>query len=347
MKKRHWLVALAAAGVAPAALAQTGDPVTLYGRIYVTAESVEAKGGASPRPRRNRVEDQSSLLGVRGAENLGGGLTAFFQLETGFSPDDTAGTFARRNSAVGLRGAWGAISMGRWDTPFKQTQVGSVDPWTDLQIGDITGAAIRQGGFSQRAQNVVQYMSPTWAGFQVKAMYGANEGRTATVNPSLVSASVSWEASENASLSYAYEKHNDSIGATATAGVDEEGHGLSGEYRVGPVKFSGQYGEYERTASTKQKSYQAGIQYYLGKHQFIATYSASKDGGASAAAVQPKCDLTAVGYRYNYSKRTFLIASYAKVDNETGNLCNFGSNTLTITDGQDPQGYSLGLRHVF
>lgn len=104
MEKKRWLVALAAGVVASAAFAQAGDPITLYGRIYVTAESVEAKGGTSPRPRRNRVEDQSSLLGVRGTENLGGGLTAFFQLETGFSPDDTAGTFARRNSAVGLRG---------------------------------------------------------------------------------------------------------------------------------------------------------------------------------------------------------------------------------------------------
>lgn len=346
MKTQFWMVALAAGVVAPAALAQTGDPVTLYGRIYVTAESVEAKGGTSPRPRRNRVEDQSSYLGVRGTENLGGGLTAFFQLETGFAPDDLSGTFARRNSAVGLRGSWGSISMGRWDTPFKQTQVGSVDPWTDLQIGDITGAAVRQGAFSQRATNNVQYVSPAFAGFVVRAMYGANEGKTATINPSLQSASITW-GQDDLNFSYAYEKHKDSIGQTATAGVDEDGNAVSAEYRVGPVKFSGQYGEYTRTASTKQKSYQAGLQYYVGKHQFIFTYSASKDGGPTSAAAQPECDLTAAGYRYNFSRRTFFIGSYAKVDNKTGSLCNFGSNTLTITEGQDPQGFSLGLRHVF
>ncbi len=346
MKTNGWIVALAAGIVAPAALAQTANPVTLYGRVYVTAESVEAKGGTTPRPRRNRVEDQSSLLGVRGTEDLGGGLSAFFQLEAGFSPDDTSGTFARRNSAVGLRGSWGSISMGRWDTPFKQTQVGSVDPWTDLQIGDITGAAIRQGAFSQRATNVVQYVSPTFAGFVVRAMYGANEGKTATVNPSLQSASITWGEGD-ASFSYAYEKHNDSIAQTATAGVDETGNGVSGEWRIGPVKLSGQYGEYERTNATKQKSYQVGFQYYLGKHQFILTYSASQDGGLNTAAVQPECDLSAVGYRYNFTKRTFLIGSYAKVDNKTGSLCNFGSNTITISEGQDPQGYSLGMRHVF
>ena len=64
--------------------------------------------------------------------------------------------------------------MGRWDTPFKSTQVGSIDPWTDLQIGDITGAAIRQGAFSQRAQNVVLYVSPTIANLTLRAMYGAD-----------------------------------------------------------------------------------------------------------------------------------------------------------------------------
>lgn len=346
MKQIRWTLALVAGIVAPAAFAQTANPVTLYGRIYVTAESVEAKGGANPLPRRSRITDQSSYLGVRGTEDLGGGLSAFFQLETGFRADSSTTTFATRNSAVGLSGAWGSISMGRWDTPFKTTQVSTIDPWTDLQLGDITGAAARQGDFSVRAQNMVMYVSPNLAGFTIRAMYGANEGRTATVNPSLQSASITW-ARGDASISYAYEKHNDSIEQTTTAGIDEEGHGISGAYRIGPVKLTGQYGEYERTNATKQKSYQAGIQYYLGKHQFIATYSASKDGGARSAAVQPECDLAAVGYRYNFTRRTFFIASYAKVDNESGNLCNFGSAPLTITAGQDPQGYSLGMRHIF
>ena len=87
MNKKLIALAVAGACVAPAAMAQTANPVTLYGRVYVTFESVEAKGGPSTAasvPRRQRVSDQSSLLGVRGTEDLGGGLKAFFQLETGF-----------------------------------------------------------------------------------------------------------------------------------------------------------------------------------------------------------------------------------------------------------------------
>jgi predicted porin len=339
------LAAAAAASTAPAAFAQATGPVTLYGRVYITVESVEAKEGTTPVARRTRMRDQSSLLGVRGEEDLGGGLKAFFQLETGFNPESNTGTFANRNSGVGLKGSWGTVLLGRWDTPFKQTQVGSVDPWTDLQIGDITGAAIRQGDFSLRAANLVQYWSPTFANTQVKLMYVPNEGRTAQANPSMVGGAITWGKGD-ASLSYAYEKHDEMVDQATTRGVDEEGHGISGEYRVGSVKLSGQYGEYTRTGTAKQKSYQVGAQWFLGKHRLIATYSASKDGGATGA-VQPECDLTALGYRYDFSRRTFFIASWARVQNEEGNLCNFGSGGLTISNRQDPEGFSLGLRTVF
>src|SRR6185437_11202562 len=156
------LIALAVAGacVAPAAMAQTANPVTLYGRVYATFESVEAKGGASPVVRRERVSDQSSLLGVRGKEDLGGGLKAFFQLETTFKPDQNDTTFADRNSGVGLQGGWGSILMGRWDTPYKTTTIG-VDPYGDLTLGGITaansgsGARGVQAQFDRRDQNVV------------------------------------------------------------------------------------------------------------------------------------------------------------------------------------------------
>ena len=325
------------------AVGQPGDPVRPHlhhGRVR-RGKGRDDAGGASA----SACATSPRYLGVRGEEDLGGGLKAFFQLETGFNPDQPTGTFANRNSGVGLRGGWGSVLVGRWDTPFKQTMVGSVDPWTDLQIGDITGAAIRQGDFSLRASNVIQYWSPKFADVQVKAMWVPNEARTATVDPSMYGGSITW-AKGAASLSYAYEKHVEMVDQTATRGVDEEGHGISGEYRFGPVKLSGQYGEYERTGTTKQKSYQVGAQWYTGKHQFIATYSASKDGGANGA-VQPECDLTAVGYRYNFSRRTYFITSYAKVQNDQGNLCNFGSGALTITNGQDPQGFSVGIRTVF
>src|SRR5215475_716521 len=156
MNKKLIALAVAGACVAPAAMAQTANPVTLYGLVYATFESVEAQGGtAAEVPRRNRVSNQASLLGVRGTEDLGGGLKAFFQLETTFKPDQKVTTIA-------------------------------VDPYGDLTLGGITaamsgsGARNVQAEFDRRDQNVVQYWSPNIAGFALRASYSANEARTAT-----------------------------------------------------------------------------------------------------------------------------------------------------------------------
>ena len=139
MNKKLIALAVAGATVAPAAMAQTANPVTLYGRAYAMFESVEQNGptAASTLTRRNRVSDQSSLLGVRGTEDLGGGLKAFFQLETGFKVDQNDTTFAARNSGVGLQGGWGSLLMGRWDTPYKVVTT-AIDPFGDLTLAGYT-----------------------------------------------------------------------------------------------------------------------------------------------------------------------------------------------------------------
>jgi predicted porin len=367
MNKKLIALAVAAASVAPAAMAQTANPVTLYGRIYVMFESVEAKGGANPIARRNRVTDNSSLLGVRGTEDLGGGLKAFFQLEMAFRPDDnqngaqdranansttalTAASvtqnnspFSGRNSGVGLQGGWGSILLGRWDTPYKTTTT-AVDPFGDLTIGGITGINNDGQNHDRRANNVVQYWSPTFAGFAVRASYAANEGKTASLNPSESSASLTW-GNGPVYLFYAYEQIKD-VSATLTK---DEANSVGGSFVIGPFKLGGLYGEYKKTGLTKKKSYMLNGVWTIGNHQLIYQYQDAQDGGASGAE-QPEASSNTFGYQYNFSKRTFFLAQYVKVDNNNtaGSLYgNFGANRLPITAGQDPQGFAAGFRHVF
>jgi predicted porin len=319
---------------AQTAMAQTEDPVTMYGRVYVMFDVVEAKGGtAPPLVRRNRVSDQSSLLGVRGTESLGGGLKAFFQLETGFSPDAASGAFAQRNSAVGLQHAsWGSLSMGRWDMPFKLTQDAVVDPFTDLSIADITGTALNQGNFANREQNIVQYWSPEWAGLTLRLAYAANEARTAARNPYKFGGSLSYGRGDYY-VAYAYEKHHDYSDGTATTGVNQEGNGISGYFRLGTAKT--------------QKGWALGLDWvFAGNSHLLVLYQRSTDGGANNA-VQPSCDAIGVGYRYDFSRRTMFQANYVRVSNKTGNLCNFGAGALNIAEGQDPRGFAAGVRHTF
>ncbi|QJR15920.1 porin [Usitatibacter palustris] len=345
--KARCLAALAAAALPCAAQEATESPMTLYGRVYLMVDSVEAKGGTTPLARRTRVTDQSSLLGVRGEEKLSSELKAIYQLETGFPPDQQTANFANRNSGVGLAHAkLGTIIMGRWDMPFKSSQVAPLDPFTDLALADVTGTAMNQGNFSLREQNVIQYWSPNWAGLEVRLAYSANEGKTADRDPYKYGGSLVW-TNRTVYLTYAYEKHNDSRDGTVTAGIEEEGHGVGGYVRLGGAKLMAQYGTYSRTGTAKQKSYVLGVDWVFGeRHHLLASYQDSRDGGVTTAA-QPRCDAQGLGYRYDFSRRTMFTAYYTKVNNDVGNLCNFGAATLSITAGQDPQGFSAGVRHTF
>ena len=351
MNKKLIALAVAGACVAPAAMAQTANPVTLYGRVYATFESVEASGGTvADVVRRNRVSDQSSLLGVRGTEDLGGGLKAFFQLETAFKPDQNDTTFAARNSGVGLQGAWGSVLMGRWDTPYKVTTI-AVDPFGDLTLGGITagmsgsGARNVQAEFDRRDQNVVQYWSPTWAGVAVRLSYSANEARTATVNPRSNGGSITWTGGP-LYVGYAYHELYDTAYGTPIL-AKQQAHAAFGTVTFGPIKLGALYNKNKRTGLTDQKAWMGNVVWTIGNNQLIYQHTKANDGEVSTIATQPECKVDTVGWQYNFSRRTFFLAQYVKIDNNANGTCNFGANTLAIAAGQDPKGFGLGLRHIF
>jgi len=368
------LIALAVAGafVAPAAMAQTANPVVLYGQVNVTAESVEARGGSTPVSRRTRIEDQSSRLGVRGTEDLGGDLKAFFQLETAFRPDQNNTTFAARNSAVGLQGGWGSVLIGRWDMPWKTATI-AIDPWGDITIAGITGTLSDRGNFDRRDQNVAEYWSPTWGGFAFRVAGTANENKnnsatcgTTACNPRDLGANVTFTRGP-IYLFYAYEEHKDQNGgsgsalgnptaATGVSGAKEDGNAFGGSFVFGPIKVGAQYQEIKKSgpatvARSKQKNLMGNLVWTLGNNQFIYQYMKSQDGGLRAAPAgtpEPDCDSNSLGYKYNFSRRTSFIAHYVDVKNKTStSTCNFGSNTLAISGGQDPRGFAVGFLHNF
>jgi predicted porin len=362
MNKKLIALAVAGASLAPAAMAQTANPVTLYGRVYVTMESVEAKGGANPVVRRNRVEDQSSLFGIRGTEDLGGGLKAFFQLETAFRPDQNNTVFAARNSGVGLQGGWGSFLLGRWDTPYK-TATTAVDPYGDLTISGITGVLNDGGNFDRRDMNSVQYWSPNWAGFAFRLMATANERKNdpAGVNARDTGANVTFTRGPVYAF-LAWEEHKDQVGGSGNAfgqlpagttvvngvsGAKEEGAAGGANFTIGPVKLGGQYQEYKKTNRDKQKAWMGNLVWTIGNNQIIYQYMQSKDGKLNTATAEPDCKSNSIAYQYNFSRRTFVIASYVKVDNNDFAACNFGSNRLAAAAGQDPQGVFAGIRHIF
>jgi predicted porin len=199
MKKS--LVALAALAVAGIASAQSS--VTLFGVVDATISSFSNKTegylGQSVTTSQTVLRNSgynSSRLGFRGTEDLGGGLAASFWLEGALNNDDGTGAATgggqnwQRRSTVSLSGGFGELRLGRDYTPtFWNDTV--FDPFGTNGVGtniistangyNNPGTIISQGGFTAnttyvRASNSIGYfLPPNLGGFYGQFMYSFNE----------------------------------------------------------------------------------------------------------------------------------------------------------------------------
>ncbi len=118
---------------------------------------------------------QGSRWGLKGTEDLGGGLKAIFQLENGFDPNNgrlgQGGRLFGRQAYVGLtHDAYGTVTLGRQYDPL----VDMVQPLTaDNFFGSTfaTPGDIDNNDNSSRTSNAIKYVSPVFSGFQVEGMY--------------------------------------------------------------------------------------------------------------------------------------------------------------------------------
>src|SRR5947208_9463805 len=181
------LVAVAVAGVlaAPlAAQAQTAN-VTLYGRLNIDYELVNGRQADGSNPNVSRLSSNSSRIGVRGTESLGGGLNAIFQIESNVSGDtgNSSGSgLASRETFVGLQGNWGKVTMGKFLVPLDDlhpifgnapTLTTSILSTADLWAQGTQTAAT--GNFDDRAGNSIRYDSPVIAGFTGALQYATRD----------------------------------------------------------------------------------------------------------------------------------------------------------------------------
>jgi predicted porin len=191
--KRSLISSLALASLAAAGSAHAQSSVTLYGIVDagLTYTHNVASGGVNQNSLYSFRSGNfsGSRWGVRGSEDLGGGLAAIFQLENGFNiGTGTLGQGSRefgRKAIVGLTGAtWGTVTMGRQYDP-------SVDLVQPLTADGYFGGTFATPGDldnydnSLRVSNSVKYTSPSVAGIQVEAMYafggvagGVGQGQT-------------------------------------------------------------------------------------------------------------------------------------------------------------------------
>ena len=343
------LLALAAL-TAFTGVASAQSSVTMFGVLDVAARSVK-NGGAGTLNTLSTDGSRSSRLGVRGVEDLGGGLRAAFHLEGAVALDVGGGqkTAATANGStangidwareahVALAGkTWGELRMGRDYTPTFRNHV-TYDPFAFVGVGAqnnlMAGAGSSLAGSPSttlvRANNTITYMLPAMGGVFGQATVAAGEG-------------VDANKYMGGRLGYAAGPLNVAVayGRTATTLGDTKAFNIGGAYDLGVVRPVFQYHQYKYLANT-QTNIVIGGTAPVGKGGILKfTYGKASDFRSATQL--------AAGFEQNLSRRTALYANYSRINNKGAATFRASSGGVaTAAQGIKSTGYEAGVRHVF
>lgn len=329
------LVALAALAVVGAASAQSS--VTIFG--IVDATLAFGNGDTSNKTRLHNSGYNSSRLGFRGVEDLGGGLKASFHIEGSLSNDDgtATGLTFQRKSVVSLLGGFGELRLGRDYTPnFWNFTV--YDPFGTNGVGStqaLSGSAGAGGGGATlvRASNSIGYISPKLSGFGIWAQtyFGENASNAASQAGDGAAIRVSYDNGP-LSLGLAYSK------TTTGPGTDVQTTNVGGSYNMKVAQLMAFYNKDANTGLKDRTGYTLGALVPMGAGTVRVAFSNTDYNGA-------KTDLFALGYVYDMSKRTALYGTFATLNNSGGAAA--ALNGATTPANGSSTGVDLGIRHAF
>ncbi len=338
------LIALAiATAFATPALADNAN-VNVYGVAYLTADAISsnATGAVS----KLRINSNASRFGVKGSEDVGGGLKAIYQFEVQVDADGSGSNGlgnGTRNSGVGLEGDFGKVILGIWDTPFKSAHnkvelFGNTTSFTALNLIGRAGAS---KNFNTRLKNQVQYWSPKADGVQGSISFAPDEAKTATTNKSDLTLALTFDQ-DALYAAAAYERRPDAT----TAGTTDSGLRLVGKYNLGDAWVGATFENFKvntsATASYSQNNLELVGQYKLGADKFALSFAkAGKTAAANSGATQ-----LALRYGHDFSKRTELFAAYTTLKNDAA--INYDLNSSGIGAAGDTKSvFGAGLIHSF
>lgn len=342
MKNRLKPLALAIALLAatlPAAAQTATTNVTLYGLLDVYAQ--HGKGTSTAWALQSGGQS-GSRLGVRGSEDLGGGLSAVFTLENGIAADTggvtQGGVFWGRQAFVGLSSKeWGTLTAGRQYSPHFFASVAN----------DIFGTGVG-GGFASfvtstvfRVDNSITYEIPKIADvLSGSFMQSAGEN---TVGAKVTSAHLRY-ASGPAGLSLAYLQRNT---------VEKQKLlSLAGSYDFKVVKLVAGYQDVKNLTGAAGAA-DDRREYWVQTAIPVSATGTVQLGAAHAKArgVEGKdAKQWTAGYTHALSKRTNLYTIYSKVDNGAATSYTTGGATgagPAVTAGRDASALTFGIRHSF
>lgn len=377
------LGALCAAGAwAPAHAAN----VELYGLIDASVVYSNNQGGAA----NTQVSSgtmSGSRFGLRGNEDLGGGLKALFVLENGFSVNNgQLGQNSRmfgRAAYVGLQGNWGRATIGR-QNELSGEMLGALvaaNQWAGglgAHPGDVDNNYV-----NFRISNAVKYTSPTYRGLTFSSLYsfGGVAGSTSSNRvwsvgtsyqngPVQLAAAYTNANSPNTSL---YDGTNGGSPASPNTTPLFKGYtsantyqtaGVGGAYTFGALTVGLVYNntQFRRLGSGGAT---APVTAYLGKTATFNSVEANARyaltpsltlGSAftytrTSGAGDARYEQLTLGADYNLSKRTdvYLVTSaqHASGTDSTGKQATAAIWALTASSTSNQWVTAVGVRHKF
>lgn len=355
-------VALASGSWSGAAAAQAS--VTVYGIVdaaVARTDNVDAAG--------NSVTKVSSLsgslpsrIGVRGAEDLGGGLSAVFALESGFNPDTgTSGQGGRlfgRQAWVGLKGKWGTLQVGRIpNMSFLATaksdvlgpnlfSINSIDPYLP----------------NARSDNAIGYLG-SFSGLSVGATYSFGRDASAAGGPAAtncggevaadakacrqVTALLGYDAGTygiNASYDKLYGNAGAAAGLTGSGRFDRR-ITVNGYLMLGATKLgAGIIGRKTDavTGVTESDLYYLGLSHPVVPGLVLDAQVARKDVKASG----DDTSMLVARLTYAFSRRSAVYGAVGRMDNAGAAAIALDAGG-TVGAGRAQNGIMAGIRHSF
>jgi len=374
MKKSALALAVAAAlvGFGTAAHADT----TLYGsaRVSLDYDDFDSSYTRNANGTLTRIIagsnawdifNNASRLGVRGEEDLGGGLSAIYQYEFGVDVTEGGNLNSNRPKWVGLKGGFGSVTAGTQWTPYYNV-IGIGDIFNNSKIFD--NDTYLGNTFGLRMDNSLIYATPNLSGFKAEVMVVAN-GSCAPTEPA-TPADLCRTVADNRlpgnlsddvdmwNIGLSYKNGPFFIGGTYMAlegdeftdfatrpTWDGDQWGVAFGYNSGPFAVTLAYEEGDVNTlniGDTQNVYLTG-QYTFGPNVIRAGYGfTSPDdsripivvNGAPAVLVQDDANNWVLGYQYNFSKRTRVWVEYVGQDIDSDLV-------------GDKQTVSIGTRHDF
>lgn len=286
--------------------------VTLYGRVDLSiAQQADASKNIELR------NGSGSRLGVRGSEDLGGGLKAVFQVEHRFNADtgEAGSPFWGGKSIVGIEGGFGRLTLGREENPaytFGQTVA---DPWgTDTVASN--GSIVNGRIGSTRYSNAVNYRVKA-AGFSLGAQ--VTEGDDQQKRP--FSLGLGYAAGQ-LKLGLGYENPGD---------ADDHWLTLAALYNFGAFELSGLVGNGRNTSAQKHQSWLLGATVPMAGGELRASFGQLKNKDLGLVTDKQ----LALGYHRPLSKRTTV---YVDLVNEKRDQ---------LPANRQRTGWDVGIKHNF